>query len=681
MEATTPARLRNSSTVVLFGERHCGTNLMQQLLMTLFDVRIEPLAYGFKHWWLDHERDRRKQLLGLAQAQPSAAPSVLFLVRGPIPWLEAMYKEPHHHPKPPNMSFQQFLTRSWRSYEQAHPFRYPPQGAVVESAADIFSLREEKLAQMLHMGLRLPRKAFIQYEELLGAPQATLSEIVRKLQLKWRDELASESARVHALWKVLSRKYDPNGRAKAGMRPRSMSSTELNGGTWQRSLLVRKLVCTRLNVSVEREVGYLKAMVRICDSYVAAADPSLRARLSARNSGNELLHTLGPCSWVRPMALTPSQPESMCADYLHLPMSAPSATCERGERVPRIYHAVGEKKVVPPEVTMNAASSLKGFEVNYHDDESAAAFVREQCGHEVGQAYACFVAPAYRADVFRFCALFSQGPPPTTTTTAQLHSRECGYPRLPPRPLPKMVGGVYIDTDIVMLVPITRVVSLCDGASLGHDIPMDRGRLPGKQMKVLAGVKGHPLYRCMLGRIIEHAQARYIPTSQAHLLNITGPSLLQACYEATQLDAAQGGVLITHRDSRNANYPLSGLVGPSGLVAFEQPKQRDYPLDIRQTEPRNTWARQDMSTPDRDEKHYSELWRANMVYSDQCELGRSANRTMPRAAFVKKSARIVSNLNEALQLQAAAATTTMRGGVMRGKGGRNLPGPRSALDA
>ena len=70
-----------------------------------------------------------------------------------------------------------------------------------------------------------------------------------------------------------------------------------------------------------------------------------------------------------------------------------------------------------------------------------------------------------------------------------------------------------------------------------------------------------------------------------------------------------------------------------------------------------------------------------MVYSDQCELGRSANRTMPRAAFVKKSARIVSNLNEALQLQAAAATTTMRGGVMRGKGGRNLPGPRSALDA
>lgn len=61
-----------------------------------------------------------------------------------------------------------------------------------------------------------------------------------------------------------------------------------------------------------------------------------------------------------------------------------------------------------------------------------------------------------------------------------------------------------MDTDMVLTVPIGRAVSLCSGATIGYDIP--RGPAigstkadaikAGKQMKLLAGVPGHPLWKC-----------------------------------------------------------------------------------------------------------------------------------------------------------------------------------------
>ena len=113
---------------------------------------------------------------------------------------------------------------------------------------------------------------------------------------------------------------------------------------------------------------------------------------------------VGPCALVQTPFPRPDFGDSNCAEYLNLPLSSPPNCSERSTRVPRIYHAVGGSAERPSNVAMNAAVHLDGFVVNYHDDESAFEYVTQHCGREAGQAYRCLLAPAFRADLFRFCA-------------------------------------------------------------------------------------------------------------------------------------------------------------------------------------------------------------------------------------------------------------------------------------
>ena len=234
--------------------------------------------------------------------------------------------------------------------------------------------------------------------------------------------------------------------------------------------------------------------------------------------------------------------EELCAEYVSQPLATPpSCPANLTQGVPRLYHAVGKGAARPPNVDMNAAVHLRGFEVRYHDDKSAAAYVSEHCGEEAGQAYRCFVAPAYRADLFRFCAMYAE-------------------------------GGVYVDTDIVLLEPISSIVNTCDGASIGYDIPAAARQSERKQMKLLASVPSHPLARCMVESIVDNVRHRFV--SRKRPLLLTGPELLQECYNRTR---AASDTMVTYRDSVRAVYPYTGLVGARGLIAFEQPNTMDYP--------------------------------------------------------------------------------------------------------
>ena len=188
---------------------------------------------------------------------------------------------------------------------------------------------------------------------------------------------------------------------------------------------------------------------------------------------------VGPCALVQTPFTRPDFGDSNCAEYLNLPLSSPPNCSERSTRVPRIYHAVGGSAERPSNVAMNAAVHLDGFVVNYHDDESAFEYVTKHCGREAGQAYRCLLAPAFRADLFRFCALSAE-------------------------------GGVYLDTDLVLLKPIASVVDMCDaGATIGRDI--SGADFERKQMKILASVPSHPLPRCMLDSILRNVRQRFVP--------------------------------------------------------------------------------------------------------------------------------------------------------------------------
>jgi len=76
--------------------------------------------------------------------------------------------------------------------------------------------------------------------------------------------------------------------------------------------------------------------------------------------------------------------------------------------VPPIYHAIDAASTPPPAVLANVHRNPE-YKLNYHNDSSAYVYVLDRCGKEVAEAFRCFLAPAYRADVFRFCAVLKDG--------------------------------------------------------------------------------------------------------------------------------------------------------------------------------------------------------------------------------------------------------------------------------
>ena len=166
--------------MVLFGERHSGTNLVEYVLSRSCSTAFyPPEAYGFKHWWLnERENSSRVSLIATQLLVP-----VIFIVREPIAWMMAMAKRPHHNPRPNSMSISHFILRPWHSYESPSPFRWPPTGAIVESAPSLYGLRAIKLNQMIHLQAQLKRSVLLRYEDLHSLNAQNVSERLGRVLL------------------------------------------------------------------------------------------------------------------------------------------------------------------------------------------------------------------------------------------------------------------------------------------------------------------------------------------------------------------------------------------------------------------------------------------------------------------------------------------------------------------
>lgn len=234
----------------------------------------------------------------------------------------------------------------------------------------------------------------------------------------------------------------------------------------------------------------------------------------------------GPCLKVDAMLCDNVLNREMCQDFLDLPFNR-QESCEV-DMVPKIFYTVAkDSEVAAHQSGIQAANP--SYEHRHFSDLEASIFVRDNCGDEVGDAYSCLAPPAFRADLFRFCALHS-------------------------------TGGIYLDSDMVPVVPLDELYDPCAVATIGHDWPQGR---PQKQMKILAGQKGAPIYKCMMNKIIGNIRARFYPDNS---LAFTGPILLQECYEQYS-----EGVSVTYRDTRNAAFPYSGMTSDAGLLTFEVP--------------------------------------------------------------------------------------------------------------
>ena len=258
--------------------------------------------------------------------------------------------------------------------------------------------------------------------------------------------------------------------------------------------------------------------------------------------------------------------QDKCLVYESLPLTNPTCTSSAdASLVPRTYYAVGRDVLMPASVS-SVSRSNPSYTTQYMSDGAAHEFVRTHCGADAGVAYSCLLAPSYRADLFRFCALYAK-------------------------------GGVYLDVDIVPLVPLEELYSPCSVATVGHDYPhyLD---LPSKQMKILAGAPGAPIFGCAMSRIVANVARRYVPKTP---LDLTGPLLLQSCYE----DHASN-VSITYIDARGAAAPYSGMRAGKRMLAHEISQVRNA------SEPAVA--------------HYSELFAAGLVYTKTCGLGATAPR-------------------------------------------------------
>ena len=252
----------------------------------------------------------------------------------------------------------------------------------------------------------------------------------------------------------------------------------------------------------------------------------------------------------------------LCDMYEKMELIVPNCSAKK-TIVPRIIHSVGHLSQRYIESSVAAANPT--FRRNRHDDRSAAEYILKFCGDDAARAYTCLRPPSYRADLFRFCALFGE-------------------------------GGVYLDEDIVPLHPLESIISECSTATIGHDFPAD-GRL-AKQMKILAAAPGASIMKCAVDSIVYNVRNRAYPGSP---LELTGPLMLQRCYEKFPQQVA-----ITYIDTRGAIWPYTGMRAGNAILAYEYP---DSPKHFCLGKCRGG------------RKHdYATMYKRREVYSDLCEL-------------------------------------------------------------
>lgn len=323
-----------------------------------------------------------------------------------------------------------------------------------------------------------------------------------------------------------------------------------------------------------------------------------------------------------------------CGEFLSLPLVKPDCSAWPKEHtVPKVYHSISGGSSPPLNVKYIAMAN-PDYRVNWHNDTTALEYLEKACGSEVAEAFRCFIPTAYRADLFRFCALAYE-------------------------------GGVYIDTDQRLLTPLEKLYSNCSHATIGHDWPLPapvpagakaptepREEFPGYQMKILAGMPGSPLFRCMVSAIVSNVRKRY--GKDQNVLSISGPALLSHCYDECNMEGQcamrvgkkksgikagrpfnesqsklptdtndpMATVAITYRDTRHAAWPYSGMLGTDAegydtLLSFEEPTPFDFYNVERIQAGRNVnYKARTMNTVN----HYSQIVGKGTIYYNSCKL-------------------------------------------------------------
>ena len=215
------------------------------------------------------------------------------------------------------------------------------------------------------------------------------------------------------------------------------------------------------------------------------------------------------------------------------------------------------------------ALSLVGSGIRpvWHGDGAARGFVARECP-EALRAYDCLRPHAFRADLWRYCVMYTK-------------------------------GGFYLDAEDVPLVPLRSLVRPCDALVLTNDFCPDfrpkikKARLWGGlrgcnessvQISFMAAVPGLPFFRCALQKVIDHVEMGYYGDGDLH---VTGPPVAGQCLEKLH---------------RRMDYTMELLQGNGALTLDGTPVIRTHLL------------RENFGKADR----YDSLWARREIYRDGC---------------------------------------------------------------
>ena len=145
-----------STRFVLFGERHTGTNYTRRKLVEAGLSPVEDL--GFKHWFIPgvegHVPNETTDYEAVRGIETVTDEIFVLCVRDPLPWAEAMHREPYHIERLGTDDLQTFATSRVTSREtERRNERWPisTDGYWIESADSLARLWSEKYRHWLRL--------------------------------------------------------------------------------------------------------------------------------------------------------------------------------------------------------------------------------------------------------------------------------------------------------------------------------------------------------------------------------------------------------------------------------------------------------------------------------------------------------------------------------------------------
>lgn len=176
----------------------------------------------------------------------------------------------------------------------------------------------------------------------------------------------------------------------------------------------------------------------------------------------------------------------------HLYVTLPPYRKDPSRIIPRIVHQTWFEHVTldkyPNMSRLIESWKQSGWEYKFYDDDAISEFLSVHFPPEVKEAYDAIIPGAFKADLFRYCALL-------------------------------IYGGVYADMDVMLESNLDATIS----GDIGFMVPMDEPGTPVDQRMCLwngfiASAPGHPFLARVIETVVNNVRNRFTSVDVDSLL-------------------------------------------------------------------------------------------------------------------------------------------------------------------